>query len=118
MMYYMNHDAVDYFRVDFTTGREYCRRQILSPGNLCSRGARSAGGMSPGEIHQMLKRFQEEFQVFLAARDPSSAATALHAMRQLWKVLEELPLYNKLLAGDHRMAALIPYLRRHPDSFG
>ena len=36
-------------------------------------------------------------------------------MRQLWKVLEELPLYNKLLAGDNRMSALIPYLRGHPD---
>ena len=61
---------------------------------------------------------QEEFQVFLAARDPSSAATALHAMRQLWKVLEELPLYNKLLAGDNRMSALIPLSARTPGYSG
>lgn len=77
--------------------------------------ALECGWNASGEIHRMLNLFQEEFQVFLVAREPSSAATALHAMRQLWKALEELPLYNKLLAGDNRMSALIPYLRGHPD---
>ena len=114
MMYYMNHDAVDYFRVDFTPDESIVGGKYYPLGTFAAEALECGWNVSE-EIHQRLKRFQEEFQVFLAARDPSSAATALHAMRQLWKVLEELPLYNKLLAGDHRMAALIPYLRRHPD---
>ncbi len=73
--------------------------------------------MSPGDSPDV-ETLSGGFQVFLAARDPSSAATALHAMRQLWKVLEELPLYNKLLAGDHRMAALIPLSAQTPGYFG
>ena len=113
-MYYMNHDAVDYFRVDFTPDESVVGGKYYPLGTFAAE-ALECGWNASGEIHQRLKRFQEEFQVFLAARDPSSAATALHAMRQLWTVLEELPLYNKLLAGDHRMSALIPYLRRHPD---
>ena len=114
MMYYMNHDAVDYFRVDFTPDDSIVGGKYYPLGTFAAE-ALECGWNASEEIHRSLKRFQEEFQVFLAARDPSSAATALHAMRQLWTVLEELPLYNKLLAGDHRMAALIPYLRRHPD---
>ena len=114
MMYYMNHDAVDYFRVDFTPDESIVGGKYYPLGTFAAEALECGWNVS-GEIHRRLKRFQEEFQVFLAARDPSSAATALHAMRQLWKVLEELPLYNKLLAGDHRMSALIPYLRRHPD---
>ena len=113
-MYYMNHDAVDYFRVDFTPDESIVRGKYY-PLGIFAAEALECGWNVSGEIHRMLKRFQEEFQVFLAARDASSAATALHAMRQLWKVLEELPLYNKLLAGDYRMSGLIPYLRRHPD---
>ena len=110
----MNHDAVDYFRVDFTPDESIVGGKYYPLGTFAAEALECGWNVS-GEIHRRLKRFQEEFQVFLAARDPSSAATALHAMRQLWKVLEELPLYNKLLAGDHRMSALIPYLRRHPD---
>ena len=109
MMYYMNHDAVDYFRVDFTPDDSIVGGKYYPLGTFAAE-ALECGWNASEEIHRSLKRFQEEFQVFLAARDPSSAATALHAMRQLWTVLEELPLYNKLLAGDHRMAALIPYL--------
>ena len=36
-------------------------------------------------------------------------------MRELWRVLGKLPLYNKLLPGDHQMETLLPYLREHPD---
>ena len=110
----MNHDAVDYFRVDFTPDESIVGGKYYPLGTFAAEALECGLNVSE-EIHRSLKRFQEEFQVFLAARDPSSAATALHAMRQLWKVLEELPLYNKLLAGDNRMSALIPYLRGHPD---
>lgn len=67
------------------------------------------------EIRQPLKRFQKDFQVFLAARDASSEATAFHTMLELWQVLGKLPVYNKLMVEGHRLPSLIPYLRKHPD---
>ena len=113
-MYYMNHDAVDYFRVDFTPedsivdGKHYPLGTFAA--EMLDRGWEAAT-----DIRWPLKRFQEEFQVFLASRNPSSSGMALQAMRELWRVLGKLPLYNKLLPGDHQMEALLPYLREHPD---
>ena len=113
-MYYMNHDAVDYFQVDFTPedsivgGRHYPLGTFAAEMLACE-------WPTAANIRQPLKQFQEEFQVFLASRSPSSAAAALSAMQELWRALEKLPLYNKLLAGDRRRNALIPYLRKHPD---
>ena len=113
-MYYMNHDAVDYFQVDFTPedsivgGRHY-------PLGTFAAEMLAYEWPTAASIRQPLKQFQEEFQVFLASRSPSSAAVAFHAMQKLWQVLEKLPLYNKLLAGDRQRNALIPYLREHPD---
>ena len=113
-MYYMNHDAVDYFQVDFTPedsivgGRHYPLGTFAAEMLACE-------WPTAANIRQPLKQFQEEFQVFLASRSPSSAAVAFHAMQKLWQVLEKLPLYNKLLAGDRQRNALIPYLREHPD---
>ena len=82
-MYYMNHDAVDYFRVDFTPDESIVGGKYYPLGTFAAE-ALECGWNASGEIHRMLNRFQEEFQVFLVARDPSSAATALHAMRQLY----------------------------------
>ena len=110
----MNHDAVDYFRVDFTPedsivdGKHYPLGTFAA--EMLDRGWEAAA-----DIRWPLKRFQEEFQVFLASRNPSSSGMALQAMRELWRVLGKLPLYNKLLPGDHQMEALLPYLREHPD---
>ena len=113
-MYYMNHDAVDYFRVDFTPDESLVAETYYPLGTFAAE-ALECGRSAAADIRQPLQRFQEEFQVFLASRDPSSAATALQAMEALWKTLGELPVYNKLLPGDHRMNNLVPYLRRHPD---
>ena len=113
-MYYMNHDAVDYFRVDFTPDESIVAGNYYPLGTFAAE-ALECGRSAAADIRQPLQRFREEFQVFLASRDPSSAATALHAMRELWQVLGRLPVYNKLLPGDHRMNNLVPYLRRHPD---
>ena len=105
----MNHDAVDYFRVDFTPedsivdGKHYPLGTFAA--EMLDRGWEAAT-----DIRWPLKRFQEEFQVFLASRNPSSSGMALQAMRELWRVLGKLPLYNKLLPGDHQMEALLPYL--------
>ena len=101
-MYYMNHDAVDYFRVDFTPDESIVAEKYYPLGTFAAE-ALECGRSAAADIRQPLQRFQEEFQVFLASRDPSSAATALHAMRELWQVLGRLPVYNKLLPGDHRM---------------
>ena len=71
--------------------------------------------MASANIRQPLKHFEEEFQIFLSARDLSSGAIVLHAMEQLWRALGELSLYNKLRPEDKRMLALIPHLRECPD---
>lgn len=113
-MYYMNHDAVDYFRVDFTPGESVVDGKYYPLGTFAVE-ALECGWDVFADIRRSLEQFQEEFQVFLAARDPSSAAVAFQAMQQLWQTLGELPLYNKLLAGDDRMTALIPYLHSHPE---
>ena len=110
----MNHDAVDYFRVDFTV------EDSIVGGKHYPLGAFAAEMLAlewsaDADIRRPLAQFREEFQVFLAARSPSSAAAALDAMQALWRALEKLPLYNKLLTGDHRRNALIHYLRKHPD---
>lgn len=110
----MNHDAVDYFRVDFTV------EDSIVGGKHYPLGAFAAEMLAlewsaDTDIRRPLAQFREEFQVFLAARSPSSAAAALDAMQALWRALEKLPLYNKLLTGDHRRNALIHYLRKHPD---
>lgn len=113
-MYYMNHDAVDYFRVEFTPDDSIVGGKHYPLGTFAAE-ALDRGWSASADIRQPLQQFREEFQVFLSARDPSSAATAFHAMRRLWQALERLPLYDKLLAGDHGMYALLPYLRDHPD---
>ena len=113
-MYYMNQDAVDYFQVDFTSDESIIGGKHYPLGTFAVE-MMECGWSGIMEIRQPVKRFQEEFQVFLAARDPSSAATALCALRKLWQAFGKLPVYNKLLVGDYRMNALLPYLRKHPD---
>ena len=113
-MYYMNHDAVDYFRVDFTAEDSIVGGKHYPLGSFAAEML-AFEWSAAADIRRPLAQFREEFQVFLASRSPSSAAAALGAMQELWQVLEKLPLYNKLLAGDRRRNALIPYLRKHPD---
>ena len=113
-MYYMNQDAVDYFQVDFTPDESIIGGKHYPLGTFAVE-MMECGWNRAAEIRQPLKRFQEEFQVFLAARDVSSAATAFHAMLELWQVLGKLPVYNKLMVEGHRLPGLIPYLRGHQD---
>ena len=113
-MYYMNQDAVDYFRVDFTPCESIVGGKHYPLGTFAVE-MMECGWNRAAEIRRPLKRFQEEFQVFLAARDVSSAATAFHAMLELWQVLGKLPVYNKLMVEGHRLPGLIPYLRGHQD---
>lgn len=111
-MYYMNHDAVDCFTADFTAkdsivgGRHY-------PLGCFAAEALERIRFHTGDIRRRTAQFKEDFQVFLAARETSSAAVAHHSLRELWLELEKLPVYDLLLTGDRRAKALIPYLRRH-----
>ena len=113
-MYYMNQDAVDYFRVDFTPDESIVGGKHYPLGTFAVE-MMEFGWNRTAEIRQPLKRFQKDFQVFLAARDASSEATAFHTMLELWQVLGKLPVYNKLMVEGHRLPSLIPYLRKHPD---
>ena len=110
----MNHDAVDYFRVDFTAEDSIVGEKHYPLGSFAAEMLAFEWNAA-ADIRRPLAQFREEFQIFLASRSPSSAAAALGAMQELWQALEKLPLYNKLLAGDRRRNALIPYLRKHPD---
>ena len=110
----MNQDTVDYFRVDFTPDESIVGGKHYPLGTFAVE-MMECGWNRAAEIRQPLKRFQKDFQVFLAARDASSEATAFHTMLELWQVLGKLPVYNKLMVEGHRLPSLIPYLRKHPD---
>lgn len=113
-MYYMNSDAVDCFEAAFTDEDSIVGETHYPLGTFAAEML-DRGWQAAADIRLPLKRFREELQVFLTSRDPSSGGMALQTMRELWQVLGRLPVYDKLLAGDRRMEALIPYLRKHPD---
>ena len=48
------------------------------------------------ELERLVPIFQEEFTVFLSARDPSSAALVQQALNAVWDVLIQLPVYRHL----------------------
>ena len=62
----MNHDAVDYFRVDFTPDESIVGGKYHPLGTFAAEALECGLNVSV-EIHRCLKRFQEDFQVFLAA---------------------------------------------------
>ena len=59
-MYYMNHDAVDYFRVDFTPDESIVGGKYYPLGTFAAEALECGLNVSE-EIHRSLKRFQEEF---------------------------------------------------------
>ena len=59
----MNHDAVDYFRVDFTPDESIVGGKYYPLGTFAAEALECGLNVSE-EIHRSLKRFQEEFQVF------------------------------------------------------
>lgn len=73
------------------------------------------GTESLAGVRKCITQFQEDCEVFLSARDPSSAAIAYQSMKKLWLKLSRFPVYDKILTGDQRANALIPYLRDHSD---
>ncbi len=49
------------------------------------------------ELERVIRAFNEEFTIFLSARDPSSAALAQQALVAAWDVLIRLPVYHHLI---------------------
>lgn len=113
-MYYMNNDAFDYFAADFTQEESIVGAEHHPLGYYAVEALENAYRQA-AELRGPVRQFQEDMQAFLAARDPSSMAEAYQSAKRLWQELEKLPVYNKLLVGDYRINALLPYMRRHPE---
>lgn len=113
-MYCMNHDAVDYFTAAFMP-KDSIVGGVHHPLGFYAAAALETVGSRTMDIRVKAERFQEDFQVFLSARSPSSAAVARQSLNALWQTLRKLPVFSRLLADDHSAEALLPYLREHPD---
>lgn len=113
-MYYMNHDAVDYFAAAFTP-KDSIVGGTHHPLGFYAAEALETVYSRAADIRIKTERFQKDFQVFLSARSPSSAAVALQSLKELWRSLRKLPVFFYLLADDRSAEALLPYLREHPD---
>lgn len=101
-MFQMNHDAVDFFSVDFTSACTIVAREEYPLGHFAAQ-AMEVSGRLDGDIDAAAKEFAAEAQMFFAARDPSSAGIANDAYGRLMALLRELPLYNILLPRSDTM---------------
>ena len=101
-MFQMNHDAVDFFSVDFTSACTIVAREEYPLGHFAAQ-AMEVSGRLDGDIDAAAKEFAAEAQMFFAARDPSSAGIANDAYGRLRALLRELPLYNILLPRSDTM---------------
>ena len=66
------------------------------------------------ELERLIPIFQEEFTVFLSARDPSSAALAQQALNAVWDVLIQLPVYHHLGAHSDGIRSLLQEMKESP----
>lgn len=108
-MFQMNHDAVDFFSVDFTSACTIVAREEYPLGYFAAQ-AMEVSGRLDGDIDAAAKEFAAEAQMFFAARDPSSAGIANDAYGRLRALLRELPLYNILLPRSDTMLSCFPVL--------
>lgn len=67
------------------------------------------------ELERLVPIFQEEFTVFLSARDPSSAALAQQALNAVWDVLVQMPVYQHLDAHSGSVCRLLREMKKLPD---
>lgn len=112
-MYCMYHDAVDYFSAAFTP-KDSIVGVVHHPLGFYAAAALETACSQTWDIRRQAERFKAEFQVFLTARSPSSAAVARQSLKALWRTLWKLPVFFRLLADDDSAEALLPHLR-HPD---
>ena len=113
-MYYMNHDAFDYFVADFTPKESIINNRRYPLGYFAAE-ALDFGIMKARSIRTPISDFREDLEAFICSRDPSSTAVAHRSIRSLWKELSKFPVYDKVLGGDYRVASLIPHMRDNPE---
>lgn len=113
-MYYMNHDAFDYFIADFTH-KESILHNKHYPLGFFAVEALEFGTKNLADVQRHITQFQKDLEVFLSARDASSMAVAYRSIRRLWMELSKFPVYDKLLKGDHRVDAVLPHMKDHPE---
>ena len=58
---------------------------------------------------------REELEIFLTARDASSAAMVYEAIGILWRNMMTLPVYQRLIRDEHQAQAVIPDWRSSPE---
>ena len=114
MDYKMNNDFFDEFDVLFSGGSSIIAGQNNVLGYYATQALRMDSKLLL-RIDAAIRDFKEEFQVFLSARDVSSAAVAQQKLNELWSLLGELPAYDILQKNDRSASHLILYMRRHPD---
>lgn len=114
MDFKMNNDFFDEFDVLFSDGNSIIAGQNNVLGHYATQALRMDTGLLR-RIDAAIHDFKEEFQVFLSARDASSAAVAQEKLNVLWSLIGQLPVYDLLQKYDHSASRLILYMRRHPD---
>lgn len=67
------------------------------------------------ELERLIPIFQEEFTIFLSARDPSSAALAQQALNAVWDVLVQMPVYQHLGTHSGSVCRLLQEMKELPD---
>ena len=114
MDFKMNNDFFDEFDVLFSGGNSIIAGQNQVLGYYATQVLRMDTGLL-WRINAAVRDFKEEFQVFLSARDVSSAAVAQEKLNVLWSLIGQLPAYDVLQKNDHSASHLIRYMRQHPD---
>lgn len=113
-MFQMNHDFFDSFPVQFYAKETIVGGEHYPLGHFAVEALEVSGRVFR-EIDRLQELFQEEFQIFLSARSPSSAARAHTAVLALWEVVGKLPLYEKISPSDKKIHFLMGYMKEHPE---
>lgn len=113
-MFMISGDAVDSFTVDFTPTESIVKGKHYPLGHFAAEALEMPFGCS-ADIDRAFAAFQEDIQMFFAARTPSSVGVAYQSVRRLWDELRKLPVYSVLLKGDTSVNYLLPYMRDHPE---
>lgn len=111
--YQMTGGFLDGFRVSFDKRNSILSEKSYPLGTFATEYL-EMGWERLSVLSVRMNRFQEEFTVFLSARDPSCAAVAQQALDAVWDILRELPVYREI--DPHESAyGLMHYMREHPD---
>ncbi|MFI3168728.1 MAG: DUF6076 domain-containing protein [Faecalibacterium sp.] len=113
-MFLMNHDFFDRFDVSFTKKESILSGKIYPLGYFANYVLEMDRSIFR-EISRKVDNFKYEFNIFLSARDVTSAALANEALLSLWELIAKLPVYRLVCEHDNKVNHLISYMREHPD---